>query len=138
MTNEVVFVYILACLMAAASFLLNRWLWKCFGNVVVISYGPLVEELAKTLPAFFLGANIFLTHSVFGIIEAVYDLLNSARQTKAIAVLLSVVGHSTFGGITYFILAQFNNIWMAVVSGVICHVVWNMAVVRYSTSQRGE
>lgn len=137
MSSENVLPYLIACLMAATSFILNRWLWKRFGNIAVISYSPLVEELAKTLPAYFLGANIFMTHMTFGLIEAVYDWVQSNSEAKAVAALLSVVGHSAFGGITWFILSQYFNIWLAVCGGVLCHVLWNMLVVRYNIAQKG-
>src|SRR5690242_10213665 len=96
--------YVLAALMAALSFLFNRAALRYLGVKAVITCGPALEEAAKTLPAFYLGADIALTHVAFGAIEAGYDWLTS-RRFGAKAAVLSLMGHSLFGLATVVALA---------------------------------
>jgi len=44
--------YVLAVLMAALSFLLNRAALKYAGAMAVVTWGPALEEAAKTVAAF--------------------------------------------------------------------------------------
>lgn len=121
--------YILACLMAALSFLLNRAALKYMGVKVIISYSPVVEEAVKTVPAFLLGADILLTHISFGILEAGYDFCVSRRHGLA-AAALSIVGHSLFGLITIGVISITGSIFPGLGAGIVAHLVWNVTAVR--------
>jgi hypothetical protein len=114
--------------MASGSFLLNRILLKHLGPCVIISYGPIVEEIAKTLLAYWLGADIILTHISFGVLEGVYDWLES-RQGGFKPAVMSIVGHTLFGIVTLVALTVSASIWIGLASGVLFHIVYNVIVV---------
>jgi hypothetical protein len=127
--REVAMGYVLGCLMAGLSFLLNQVLLKYTGLQTVISYSPLVEEVVKTLPAHYLGADLLLTHSVFGFLEAGYDWFTS-RSGKIVPVMLSILGHSLFGGVTVMGRYFTGEIGWGLIGGVLAHVVWNITAIR--------
>ncbi|MDD4600291.1 hypothetical protein SDC9_22931 [bioreactor metagenome] len=120
--------YIIACLMASLSFLLNRMLLKCIGNLTIITLSPVVEEMAKTLLSFYLGADVLATHIVFGLLEAVYDWQGSQNKLKAAA--LSIIGHSLFGLVTVGVFYLSVNIWLGLAVGIVTHLIWNFAVLQ--------
>lgn len=121
--------YVIACLMAALSFLLNRRLLQFTGSVTIISYSPVVEEGAKTLLSFYLGADILATHVLFGVLEAGYDwYASSGTGTKA--VFFSVLGHSLFGLITIVCLSVSSSVWLGLGGGILTHLLWNVMVIR--------
>lgn len=121
--------YIIACLMAALSFLLNRALLRHTGRVAVISYSPAVEEMAKTLLAYYLGADILATHVAFGVLEGGFDWYNYHRDGHK-AAMLSLVGHSLFGALTVAALSFTDSVWLAVLVGLIAHLAWNVTIIR--------
>lgn len=121
--------YVIACLMASASFLVNRLLFKHLGPRVIISYGPAVEETAKTMLAYWLGADILLTHISFGVLEGIYDRLG-AKQSGLKPVMMSILGHTVFGAATLAALAASTSIWIGLASGVLIHIVYNVVVVQ--------
>lgn len=121
--------YVLAVLMAALSFLLNRAALRFEGVKAVITWGPTLEEAVKTVPAYWLGADILLTHVVFGAIEAGYDWLTSGRHGLA-AAGLSLAGHSLFGLVTVGVLHLAGSLALALVAGMAAHLAWNVTVVR--------
>jgi hypothetical protein len=121
--------YVVAGLMAALSFLVNRAALKYAGVQTVITVGPVLEETTKTLPAFWLGADVLLTHAVFGAIEAGYDWWTSPRH-GAVAAFLSVGGHSLFGIMTVAVLHFAGSVILAVGAGILVHIVWNVLLIR--------
>ena len=125
--------YVIGCLMAGLSFLLNKVLLKYVGLKAVISYSPIMEELTKTLCSYYLAADILVTHVVFGILEAGYDWYNvSNRQRGMYAAAASVVGHSLFGILTLIGLHVSGSIWIAIAGASCAHVVWNITLIRLS------
>ena len=125
--------YVIGCLMAGLSFLLNKLLLKYIGIKVVISYSPVVEELSKTLCSYYLSADILVTHIIFGVLEAGYDWLNQQNEQRGtIAALLSIVGHTLFGGITVLVFNLRNSIYIGIVAGIVVHVLWNVTLIRLS------
>ena len=125
--------YVIGCLMAGLSFLLNRLLLKYIGIKVVISYSPVVEELTKTLCSYYLSADILVTHIIFGILEAGYDWYNrQSGQRGTIAAVLSIVGHTLFGGITVLVFNLSNNIFIGMIAAIVVHLVWNVTLIRLS------
>lgn len=121
--------YVLAVLMAALSFLLNRATLKYVGVQAVITWGPALEETAKTLPAFYLGADVLLTHVLFGVIEGGYDWRTSPRHGPA-AALLSVAGHGLFGAVTMGVIHLTGSLVLALGAGTATHIAWNAALIR--------
>ncbi|MDR7866796.1 MAG: hypothetical protein RIN56_08240 [Sporomusaceae bacterium] len=121
--------YVLAVLMAALSFLLNRAALRYAGVQAVIGWGPVIEETAKTAPAFYLGADVLLTHALFGAIEAGHDWRAGGGNGPA-AALLSVAGHSLFGGLTVGVIYLTGSLPLALVAAAAAHIGWNVALVR--------
>lgn len=118
--------------MAGFSFLLNTLLLRYFGNQVIISYSPILEELAKTLFSYYLGADILLTHIVFGVLEGGYDWLNKKSEDRGLlAAFLSIIGHGLFGGLTVGIFYVSGSIFLGIVIAVCGHLIWNMTLVRF-------
>ncbi|BBB91229.1 MAG TPA: hypothetical protein PKA28_15145 [Methylomusa anaerophila] len=126
--------YVIGCLMAALSFLINRALLLYIGPVVVVGLSPIMEETAKTLLAYWLKADILVTHITFGIIEAVYDWHHS-RKSGLTAGFMSILGHSFFGAVTTGILLLSGNIFLGLVAGMAVHLAWNATVIRLISSK---
>lgn len=127
--------FIVACLMAALSFVLNRAILRFVGLKAVITYSPVVEELAKTLLAVYLGADILLTHIVFGIIEAGYDWRTSVNHGVT-AAALSIIGHGLFGLVTVGMLSLTGEVLPAIGTVILLHLAWNIAAIHFSTGER--
>ncbi|MEG6586196.1 hypothetical protein [Dendrosporobacter sp. 1207_IL3150] len=121
--------YVIGCLVASLSFLLNRILIRRVGIQTVISYSPILEEVTKTTLAFYLGADILAAHITFGFVEAGYDYYHN-RYNGLKAALFSIAGHSLFGAMTIFILAISSSFLLALAAGIISHLIWNVTVVR--------
>ena len=121
--------YLIAVLMAALSFLLNRVILRVVGLKTVITYGPALEEAAKTLLAYQLGADIFATHVVFGFVEAVYDWATSERQ-GLVAAMMSILGHSIFGLVTISAVYLSGSIMLALITAILAHLAWNITMIR--------
>jgi hypothetical protein len=126
--------YVIGCLMAALSFLLNKILLKYVGMKAVISYSPVVEEVTKSLCSYYLAADILATHVVFGMLEAGYDWYNTADgQRGKWAALVSIIGHSLFGCLTLLGLYISSSIWIAIFVASCVHVMWNVTLIRLSS-----
>jgi hypothetical protein len=123
--------YVLALLMAAVSFLLNRQLLKRIGSDVVVSYGPALEEMVKSLPAYYLGADILAVHITFGVIEGCWDWANDGRG-RLWAAIGSILGHGVFGLLTILGLYLTNSIWPGLAIGLAAHLAWNIIIIRAS------
>ncbi|SMD04306.1 hypothetical protein [Sporomusa malonica] len=121
--------YVIAALMAGLSFLLNKLFLRYIGPITVISLGPITEEAAKTLFAYYLGAGIIDVHMVFGVIEATYDWHQDGGKNLT-APLLSIAGHSLFGAVTAGILFVTGRVWLGLAAGIIVHLAYNVTVVR--------
>jgi hypothetical protein len=102
--------------------------WYPRGRVFL---APLAEELAKTLPAVILGADIFLTHLVFGVVEGIWELFSVSRG-GIYAGLAAVAGHAIFGAITFWVIMQAGTV-PALVAGYLAHAAWNGAVLKFLT-----
>lgn len=124
--------YVLAGLMSMLAFLLNKFLLARLGPVVVVTWGPVMEEAVKTLPAYSLGADVLLTHVVFGLIEGGYDALTARRGW--LAAVVSVAGHSVFGAVTVALTAA-GGVAAGLAGAVLVHLAWNRAVVSRTGSQ---
>ncbi|CQR72914.1 hypothetical protein SOV_02940 [Sporomusa ovata DSM 2662] len=122
--------YIIAILMAGLSFLLNRFFLRYLGPVSIISAGPVVEEAAKTLFAYYLGADLIMVHTVFGVIEAGYDWQQKSTSGAVTASFLSIAGHSLFGAGSAGVLILTSSLWLGLAAGIALHLAYNVAVVR--------
>lgn len=122
--------YIIGMLTASLSFLMNRALLKMVGPQVIISFSPILEEAAKTLLSYYLGADILAAHVTFGVLEAIYDWLHS-EDDKFRAAMFSVAGHGAFGAVTVMLLFLSGSIGLGLCGGMVAHLAWNKAVVMY-------
>lgn len=92
---------------------------------MIVTLSPALEETLKTLSAYYFAADILVTHLVFGLIEAVYDWVQTRGRMAA---LLSVIGHGLFGGVTVF-TAQLAGIYVGLAAGIVVHLIWNTVMV---------
>lgn len=122
--------YLIGCIVAAISFMLNRALFKRIGYQTIITYSPVIEEFCKTLPAYSIGADILAVHVTFGIIEGCYDYYQN-QYTGVLAGLLSIIGHFLFGLTAVVVLMVSGNIYLAITASCVFHLLWNVIVVRF-------
>lgn len=121
--------YVIACLMASLSFLLNRATLRVFGLQSIIFWSPVLEELVKTVPAFYLGADIWITHVGFGLIEGIYDWRTAGKNGLAAAVF-SIGGHGMFGGLTVAGMHYTGSLALGLAPAILTHVAWNLTIIR--------
>jgi hypothetical protein len=112
------------------SFLGNKLMLKLFKENAVIYGAPVFEELLKTIPAYLLNRSIFHVHLLFGLGEGIYDFFTGKRDTGKWAALVSIISHSLLGAITYLILNLTGQIFLALVSGIIVHSLYNYTIMR--------
>jgi hypothetical protein len=125
---------VIGCLMAAASFILNSWFIKQWGNKAFITIGPVIEEVSKSYLAWSLGADLLLTHITFGVIEGSYDLLTSRYGSKGC--ILSIGGHSLFGLVTIVVYAFSGFIGVGIVLACIVHIGYNLWMIYHFTNNQ--
>lgn len=130
--SEILMAYVVGCFMACLSFLINKVLLKFFGPKIIISYSPLVEESAKTLFPYVVGADILLTHITFGFLEAGYDAYHSQDRRWQVGIS-SIVSHGLFGLITVATYKLSENIIAALMVGYVVHWLCNVAMVNLSS-----
>lgn len=115
---------------AAIAWVTNRLALKVFGPPVIICIVPIVEELAKTGLALLFKSSIIWTHSVFGLIEGLYDLFYT-QKTGLAAGLTSITGHLLYGLITAWAFSRSGQVAVAVMSGYLAHMIWNLIVMKF-------
>jgi hypothetical protein len=112
------------------SYLVNKWMLKLLRENAVILGAPIVEELLKTIPVYFLNRPVFHVHFLFGLGEALYDFFTGRRETGKWAALISVVSHSLFGAVTLLILSTANSVFLALAGAILAHCTWNYTIMR--------
>lgn len=122
--------FALSIVAAGISFVFNRKLFCKLGYTTVITYSPVIEEVCKTLPAYWLAQDILLVHLFFGVIEAGYEFLGGSGIARY-AALLSIVGHFLFGLMTITALFLGGQWYLALASGILLHLLWNTIVLRF-------
>ncbi|MDR1702770.1 MAG: hypothetical protein LBR56_08330 [Sporomusaceae bacterium] len=122
--------YFLAILAAAFSFALNRLLVQKWEAVTIVALAPVVEETAKTLSAYYAGADILLAHFLFGLIEGAFDFWGGRREFRTRAAFFSLSGHSAFGALTVLVFQFSSSIVLALFTAIIAHIAWNAAANR--------
>jgi hypothetical protein len=120
-------------LAAAIAFAANRLFLRAQGCLAMISAVPLVEEVAKTMVAFWLGGAVVYTHLAFGLTEAVLDWCGKSKRLPASA--LAIAAHGAFGLVTVEISRETGSLGLGILSAVIIHAAWNMAML-YRTAKR--
>jgi hypothetical protein len=116
-------------LAAAGAWVLNRLVVRLYGETAIFKLIPWLEETLKTGSALLTGADLVLTHSVFGLAEALHDYLVSPRWGLA-AGLVGVISHWFYGWVTG-VLYGYTGSWLVSVflTGAI-HMGWNYLMVR--------
>jgi len=113
---------------AALAWQLNKApvFWVPRGRVIL---APLAEEFAKTLPAVVLGADIFMTHFFFGVVEGAWEFISGYRSGIYTG-LAAVASHAIFGYLTFFVYVR-TGLVPALAAGYLAHAAWNYAVVKF-------
>ncbi|WP_027339791.1 hypothetical protein [Halonatronum saccharophilum] len=119
---SLIFPGILASFLA---FIINRYLVFNFGNKVIVYLIPLLEEVLKSGLYYIFGSSLILTHLIFGIIEGIFDYLDSR-----VAALTAVISHLLFGYITIYIWDLVGNLLVGVLVTILVHTIWNYLVGR--------
>ncbi|HHT62480.1 MAG: hypothetical protein ACOX4H_08350 [Bacillota bacterium] len=114
-------------LAAMGAWQVNKIVIRYWGDWGTVWITPVIEEMLKTGGAFFFGANLILTHGMFGTIEAFYDLKTARRKGPA-AALASFLGHLAFGIAANAGLIFHKSLWAALIYGVMGHLAWNVLV----------
>ena len=125
---------VLAGIIAALlSYILNKLVLKKIGNIGIIIVVPLIEEINKTIPAIILNTNIIGTHLVFGIIEGVYDIINSSENVGKWAALVSIISHGIFGAATYLTVKMGYSVYLGIALAWLLHSGWNWYITSLKT-----
>jgi hypothetical protein len=123
-----VFLISLAALVLA--YLVNKGMLKILRENAVLLSAPVVEELLKTIPAYFLNRPVFHVHLLFGLGEGMYDFFTGKRESGKWAALVSVLSHSLFGALTLLILTYTGQVLLALAGAILAHCIWNYTIMR--------
>ncbi|MDW7649796.1 MAG: hypothetical protein SCK29_02900 [Bacillota bacterium] len=118
---------------AFAAFFTNRLTYRVWEDTALLGPVPLAEEVIKTMLAYSLGAGIFLTHLVFGIMEAILDWRGQSRGLPAAA--SAVIAHSIFGLVTVVVSQKAGMLGAGIAISFLVHALWN-AVMLFRTVKR--
>jgi len=120
-------------LAAAVAYVANRFFYRLMGNTVLLGPVPIVEEVCKTMSAALLGAAVFYTHLVFGLIEALLDW--RGQKKGVLPACYGLIAHGAFGLITVAATQKTGMLIQGIFTAVIFHILWNM-VMTYRTAKR--
>ena len=123
-------VFLLSLTALVLSYLINKRMLRLFRENAVIFGAPVFEELFKTLPAYFLNRSVLHVHLLFGLGEALYDFFTGKRESGRWAAWASLISHSLFGVITYWILDRNGKIFPALAAAILSHCAWNFTIMR--------
>lgn len=116
---------------ALVSYICNKWVLKKSGDIGLIAVVPFIEETAKTSSAIIIGTGVAGTHFVFGIIEGIYDILNSSKSIGKWAALASIISHSIFGFATHLTIKSGYPIYWGIFLAWLIHSTWNWYITKY-------
>ena len=109
--------------------LFNKMVVTPFNDEKLIFVVPMVEEIAKTGSAIFLGSPVLLNHVFFGTVEALDDLWRSNKKS-APAALASFVGHLIFGIFALLGMNLFGHFLGGILLSYTIHLGWNLFVIK--------
>ncbi|WP_424610384.1 hypothetical protein [Caldanaerobacter sp.] len=110
------------------AYLLNSAVVKKYGEKAIIYIVPFIEETSKTVFGY-LTSSILVSHFMFGIAEAVNDYTKVSHKINGRAAALSILSHSIFGLVSYVLYIKIN-LFTAIFSASLLHVVWNRFMLR--------
>lgn len=113
---------------AGIAWLINGWAMTRYRQRAVVFIGPVVEELLKTGLALQFGAPILLSHLVFGLAEAGWEVVNYRRGPAA--ALFAISSHGIYGWITATLVAV--SVPLALLLSSALHMGWNYWVLQRS------
>lgn len=112
----------------------NKLLIRGSRGAGVIVFIPVVEETVKAVVSILFGANVLVTHIIFGVSEAAYDM-SSSSGTGIYAAVASVFGHALCGYVYLCIKRLFSSDFAGFFAAMSLHLGWNVAVVYNSKRQ---
>ncbi|MCR3923131.1 MAG: hypothetical protein NUK65_11565 [Firmicutes bacterium] len=118
---------------ASLAFLINRFAYSVWKDSVIVGAVPLVEEVSKTMMAYFFHTSILATHFAFGVMEGLIDGLGGRR--RKLAAVSAVLAHSLFGWATAKVTAETGVVGVGIAAGILVHATWN-AVLLFRTVKR--
>lgn len=125
-------------LAGAGSFMINRLVWKISKNGAMLIAGPAVEEALKTGLAYAVGAQVLISHLVFGMLEGFYDFKQSSLPLKGRYQTLasSILGHTTFGFLAEVSLQESQSLLFTVIICFMVHMMMNLVALWLTTKAR--
>jgi len=112
---------------AVLALLVNRCLLGLWYSKVISVLGPAVEEAIKTGLALLTGVSLAGVHSVFGLAEGVWELLNKPGSLKPALAAWGV--HSLLGLLVYATYTYTGQAIFAWAIGSLVHITWNKLVI---------
>lgn len=113
------------------SYIFNKWALNKLKNKGLTIVVPIIEETFKTMSAIIIRTNIVGTHFMFGIIEGIYDIVNSSKKIGKWAALASIISHSFFGLITQLTINVGYSIYWGIFISWLIHSAWNWYITKY-------
>lgn len=107
------------------SFAINSYILKRIGDTAVNIYIPVIEEFSKTCFSLIIEGNIIFCHMIFGTVEALYDFYTTPEKYSLTASVLSLLSHTIFGVITFYVIKLSGFSVIAVLVAVSIHSMWN-------------
>lgn len=112
---------------AGGAAVINRYLIAIIGSGMIIYLVPIVEEISKSLLAYFWQVKLPLVHVVFGTVEAIYDFYFGEGR-GVLAGDFGLLSHAIFGYITEVFFWQFNSILLGILVAIVLHILWNYII----------
>ena len=119
---------------AALAWAFNTWTANWGGSLSLIILVPLIEETAKTGLVWLIGGSLVLSHAVFGLVEAVYEM---RRDKQPGAAAMAITLHLVFGLVTLGLLRYSGSWVVAVIGASALHALWNLLIIRFFTRWAG-
>ena len=120
---------LLGSMAALLAWQINKFALQRVGERWILP-APAAEETVKTAAAVLGGADIFLTHLFFGVVEGFWEYYN--RQNGVLAGLAALASHSVFGFTTLWIYLWWGQWVVALGAGILVHTAWNYLIIKYA------
>lgn len=116
---------------ALFSYICNKWVLKISGDIAIVVVVPFIEETLKTVSSIIIGTSIIGTHFIFGLIEGIYDIVNSSKSIGKWAALASIISHSIFGLVTHLTIKAGYPFYWGIFLAWLIHSTWNWYITKY-------